>query len=234
MAAATHDCIHARSTGQRLPCPDDPTCPYSTSDKSALLRHRQRKHGYQAKPTASKDRCMTVSKNLDRMNSSEKLDDPSDNDSSPGPHLEHVTESRCPRCCSSGQAYGANDETDIWQCDDHRASPPSRGTSIGVTKQTVESIERSLVEGHATSRFPVSFARTRLPHGGQENGASSLSTLKQCHCRCRRTSNLPPTPEIVAMAHSNGTRSNPISRTRTGVKVKELVIYKRVSYLVRK
>jgi hypothetical protein len=236
MVATTHNCMRACSTGQRLHCPDNPTCPYSTSDKSALLRHRQRKHGYQAKPTASKDRCMNVSKN--RMISSEKLDDPSDNDSSPSSPLEHATESRCPCCCSSmvafessGRAYGANDEMDIWQGDD-RASPPSRGTTGMMTKQTVESIERSLFEGHVTSRFPVSFARTRLSHG-HENGAPSLSALK--HCRCRRTSNLQSTPKIVAMAHSNGTGSNPdpVSITATGVKVKELVIYRRVSYLVR-
>jgi hypothetical protein len=69
---------------------------------------------------------------------------------------------------SSGRAYGADDETDIWQDDDH-ASP--QGTA-GMTKQTVESIERSLVEGHVTSRFPVSFARTRLPHHGHENGCT--------------------------------------------------------------
>lgn len=234
-----HKCLHACSTGQRLHCPDSPTCPYSTSDKSALLRHRQRKHAYRAKPTASKDKCMNVSKK--RKSSSEKLDDPSDDDSSPSTTLEHVTESRCP--CrlspltseSSSQAYGANDETDIWQDDDHasQASPPSRPSrgTTGMTKQTVESIERSLVEGHVTSRFPVSFVRTRLPHGHENYGALSLSASR--NCRCRRTSNFQSTPEIVDMAHSNGTGSNPVSRTRVGVKVKEVVIYRRVSYLVR-
>jgi hypothetical protein len=111
---------------------------------------------------------MNVSKNK-----TEKLDDPSDDDSSPSSPLEHVTASCCPRRSSmafesSGRAYGADDETDIWQDDDH-ASP--QGTA-GMTKQTVESIERSLVEGHVTSRFPVSFARTRLPHHGHENGCT--------------------------------------------------------------
>ena len=226
--------MHRYSTGQRLHCPDDPTCPYSTSDKSALLRHRQRKHGYRAKPTASKDRCIDVSKN--RKSISEKLDDPSDDDSSlPSSPLEHVTESCRPYCSSisafgssGGQAYGtAHDEMDIWQDDDRAsASPPSRGTT-GMTKQTVESIEQSLVEGHVTSRFPVSFARTRLTHGHQ-NGVPSLSAPK--HSRCCRTSNLQSTPEIVA--HSKGI-INPVTRTRTGVKVKEVVIYRRVSYLVR-
>ncbi|KAF8496471.1 hypothetical protein F5888DRAFT_1704073 [Russula emetica] len=216
---------HTRKhTGERLHCPDNPTCPYFTSDKSALLRHRQRKHGYRAKPTASKDRCMNVSKN--RISSSERLDDPSDDDSSPSSPLEHVTGSRCP-CCSSmafessgGQAYGANDETDIWQDDDHASPQSTTGTGI-MTKQTVESIERSLFEGHVTSRFPVSFARTRLPHR-HENGALSLSVSK--HFRCRRTSNLQSSPEIV-VAHSNSTGSNPVLRTHTGVKVKEVVIY---------
>jgi len=174
---------------------------------------------------------MNVSKNLNRMSSTGKLDDPSDDDSSPSSPLEHATESCCP-CCSSmafessGQAYGANDETDIWQDDDH-ASP--QGTT-GMTEHTFESIERSLVEGHVTSRFPVSFARTRLqvPHG-HEKGALSLSTLKRCRCR---KSSLQSTPQIV-VAHSNSTGSNPVSRVRTGVKVKEFVIYRRVSYLVQ-
>ena len=222
MVATAHNC----STGQRLHCPDDPTCPYSTSDKSALLRHRQRKHAYRAKPTASKDRCMNGSKN--KMRSSKKLDDPCGDDSSPSSPLEHVTGSCCPSCSSmafesSGQAYGANDdETDIWEDDDHASQ-----SITGMTEQTVESNERSLVEGHVTSRFPVSFVRTRLPHG-HNNGALSRPASKQCRCR---TSNLPSTPEIVA--HSNSTGSSPVSRTRTGVKVKEVVIYRRVSYLVQ-
>ena len=219
--------LHACSTGQRLHCPDDPTCSYSTSDKSALLRHRQRKHDYRAKPTASKDRCMNVSKNK-----TEKLDDPSEDDSSPSSPLEHVTESCCP--CrlsmafeSGGRAYGANDERDIWQDDDHASPPHDQGTT-GMTKQTVESVERSLVEGYVTSRFPVSFARTRLPHHRHQNGALSLSASK--HCRCC-TSNLQTTPEITAYSSSTG--SNPVSRTHAGVKVKEVVIYGRLSYLVQ-
>jgi hypothetical protein len=170
---------------------------------------------------------MNASKN--RMSSSEKLDDPSDHDSSPtrSSPLEHVPESRCP-CCSS---YGANDETDIWQ-DDHHASHDRAAT--GVTKQTVESIERSLVEGHVTSRFPVSFARTRLaPAHGHGNGAKSLSLSASKHC-IYRTSNLRSAPEI-ALAHSNGTGSNPVLRSHTGGKVKEVVICRRrrVSYLVQ-
>ena len=222
--------LHACSTGQRLHCPDDPTCPYSTSDKSALLRHRQRKHGYQAKPTASKDRCTNVSKNRPGTSSSEKLDDPSDDDSSPtslSSPLEHVTEWCCP-CSSSmafessGQAYhGASDETDIWHDGDHDHDS---------SQATVGSIEPSLVEGHVTSRFPVSFARTRLAHG-QENRVPTLSASKK-HCRCC-TSNLRSTPEMV-VAHSNSAGSNPVSRTRrprTGVKGKEVVICRRVSYL---
>ncbi len=213
--------LHACSTGQRLHCPDDSTCPYSTSDKSALLRHRQRKHGYRAKPTASKVRYdMNVSKN--RMRSSEILDDPSNDDSSPSA----PSDSRCP-CYSptvsesSGQAYGANDETDIWQDDDHASQE-----TTGMTKQTIESIRRSLVEGHVASRFPVSFARTRLPPR-PENGALPASARK--HCRCRM-SKLQSTPALVAQSNSIG--SNPVPRIRTGVKIKEVVIYRRVSYLV--
>jgi hypothetical protein len=174
-----HSCI-ACSTGQRLHCPDDSTCPYTSFDKSALLRHRQRKHGYRAKLTASKDRCkMNVSK--DRMSCSEKPDDPSGDDSTPSSPSEHVTDPCC-SCCSptlsesSGEAPCATDETDIWQGDNH-ASPQQAIT--GITRQAVESIEWSLVEGHVTSRFPVSSVRTCLPNG-LENGA--LPALK--HYRC--------------------------------------------------
>lgn len=156
---------------------------------------------------------MNLSKN--RISSSEKLDDPSEDDSPPSLPLKHFTDSCC-QCCpsmvseSSDQAYGADDETDIRQDDDH-ASPQA---TSGMTNQTDESIEWSLAEGHVTSRFPVSFARTRLPHG-HENGALLLSALK--HCRCR-TSNLQSDPAI-ALAHSNRTGPNPVSRTGTGLGV---------------
>jgi hypothetical protein len=212
-----HRSHSACSTGQRLHCPDDSKCNYSSSDKSALLRHRQRKHGYQAKPTASKDRYMKITKN--RMASSEKLNNTSIDSSSSSPS-EHVTNSSCPCCVptvSSRQAYGAIDETDIWQGD--HASPQAT-----MTKQPVESIERSL-EGHVTSRFPVSFARTRLLHC-PENGPLAASK----HCRCH-TCTLRSIPALVA--HSNSTESNPVPRTRRGVKVKEVVVYKRVGYLVK-
>ena len=164
--AATRSQLHAYSTGQRLRCPDDPTCPYSTSDKSALLRHRQRKHGYRAKPTASKDKCMDISRNS--MDSSEKLDDPSNDDSSPSSPLEKATHPCCP-CCSSvafessGQAYSANDENDIWHDDDHAPSQAITGITNQTNEESIESTEWSFVEGHVTSRFPVSFARTLLP-----------------------------------------------------------------------
>ena len=207
----------ACSTGQRLHCPDDSKCDYSSSDKSALLRHRQRKHGYQAKPTASKDRHMTITKN--RMASSGKPNNPSIDSSSSSPS-ENVINSSCPCCApsvTSRQAYGAIDETDIWQGD--HASPQAT-----MTKQPVGSIERSL-EGHVTSRFPVSFARTRLLHG-PDNGPLAASK----HCRCH-TCTLRSIPALVAHPNSNG--SNPVSRTRRGVKVKEVVIYKRVGYLVK-
>jgi hypothetical protein len=155
---------------------------------------------------------MKVTKN--RMGSSKN----SIIDSSSSPPSEHVTtDPCCPRCSSptvsSRQACGAiNDETDIWQ-GDH--------ASTIMTKQPVESIERSL-EGHVTSRFPVSFARTRLPHG-PENGALTASR----HCRCR-TCGLRSIP-----VHFNSTTgSSPVSRTCREVKVKEVVVYRHVSYLV--
>jgi hypothetical protein len=136
-------------------------------------------------------------------------------DSSSSSPTEHVTDSCSPRC--SPTVCGANDdETDLWQ-DDH-ASPQA----TTMTKQPVESVERS-VEGHVTSRFPVSFARTRLPHG-PENGALTASK----HCRCR-TCNLRSIP-----AYLNSTGSSPESRTRRGVEAKEVVVYSRdVSYLVK-
>ena len=210
--------LHACSTGQRLRCPDDSTCHYSTSDKSALLRHRQRKHGYQAKPTASKDRyMMRVTKN--GIDSSAKLGNASIDSSSSSP-VELATSWCGPRCSpevSSRQAYGAIDETDIWE-DDH--APPQATMMI----QPVESIEH-LLEGHDTSRFPVSFVRTRLLHG-PENGEPSAS--KRCR---RRSCNVCSISTLVV--YSNGTGSNTVSRTHTRVKAKEVAAYKRVNYLVK-
>ena len=210
--------LHACSTGQRLHCPDDSTCPYSTSDKSALLRHRQRKHGYQAKPTASKDRYMKITKN--GKDSSARLDNASIVSSSSSP-LEHAT-NWCGPCwsptVSSRQAYGAVDETNVWQ-DKHASLQAS------MTKQPVESIEQ-LLEGHVTSRFPTSFARSRLLRG-PENG--TLSASKRCRCRSCTLLSIP-----ALVAYSNCTVPNAIPRTHRGVKVREVVKYKRgVNYPVK-
>ena len=209
--------LHACSTGQRLHCPDDSTCLYSTSDKSALLRHRQRNHGYQAKPTASKDRYMNVTKK--GIDFSARLDNESIVSSSSSP-LEHATNWSDP-CCSSTvssrQAYGASDETNVWH-DDH-ASPQAT-----MTKQPVESIEQ-LLEGRVTSRFPTSFARTRLLHS-PKNG--TLSASKRCRCPSCTFFSIP-----ALVAYSNSTVSR-VPRTHRGVKVREAVLYKRgVSYPVK-
>ena len=209
--------LHACSTGQRLRCPDDSTCHYSTSDKSALLRHRQRKHGYRTKPTASKDRyMMRVAKN--GIDSSAKLDNASIDSSSSSP-LELATD-WCGPCCSpavsSHQARGAIDETDIWQ-DDH-ASPQET-----MMIRPAESIEH-LLEGHDTSRFPVSFVRTRLLLHGPENGEPSAS--KRCRRRSCNTCSI-----STLVVYSDSTGSNTVSRTRRRVKVKEVAAYKRVNYL---
>jgi len=205
----------ACSTGQRLHCPDDSTCNYATFDKSALLRHRQRRHGYQTKPTASKDRCMKVTEN--RTGTTRKQDNPSIVNSSTSPS-EPVADSRCP-CLSSStlnrRTHGADDERDIWQED---LAPP-QGT---VTEQAVEPIERSPDE-HVTSRFPVSFARTRLPHA-TVNGASSASKpRRRCTCNLRSNSVLAP--------YSNG--SDVTLRSHRGVKFKEIFVHRRVSYVIK-
>jgi len=206
-----------KHTGQRLHCPDDSTCNYATFDKSALLRHRQRRHGYQTKLTASKDRRMKVTEN--RTCSTRKQDNLSIVNSSAS-SSEPVADSRCP-CLSSStsnrRTHGADDERDIWQED---LAPPQET----VTEQAVEPIERSPDE-HVTSRFPVSFARTRLPHA-TVNGASSASKpRRRCTCNLRSNSVLAP--------HSNGTGSDVTSRSHRGTKFEEVFVHRRVSYLIK-
>lgn len=156
------------------------------------------------------------------IDSSARLDNASIVSSSSSP-LEHATNWSGP-CCSptvsNRQSYGASDETNVWH-DDH-ASPQAT-----MTKQPVESIER-LLEGHVTSRFPISFARTRLLHG-PENGTLSLSASKRCRCRSCTFFSIP-----ALVAYSNGTVSNAAPRTHRGVKVRKVVMYKRgVSYPVK-
>ena len=210
----------ACSTGQRLHCADDLTCNYSTFDKSALLRHRQRKHGYQAKSTVSKDRRMKVAKN--RASSSSRLDDPSFDNSLTSPS-EPVTDSCCPcfsQSASKRRARGAIDETDIWQDDDH--APPQ---GVATTKQPFESIEWSLEE-HVTSRFPVSFARTRLPRAAVNGALPASEHRRRCICNLRSNNPVPAT-------YPDGTGTDTVSQSHKGAKVKEFVIYRRVSHLVK-
>jgi hypothetical protein len=211
----------ACSTGQRLHCPDDSTCNYATFDKSALLRHRQRRHGYQTKPTASKDRCMKVAEN--RTGSTRKQDNPSIVNSSASPS-EPVADSRCP-CLSSSTSTpirgtrGADDERDIWQED--LALAPPRETVI---EEADEPIERSPDE-HVTSRFPVSFARTRLPHGTLNGASSASKPRRRCTCNLRSDSALAP--------FSNETGSDVTLRSHRGVKLKEIFVHRRVNYLIK-
>ncbi|KAH9956210.1 hypothetical protein BC827DRAFT_814987 [Russula dissimulans] len=201
-----------RHTGQRLRCPDDTSCNYSTSDKSALLRHRQRKHGYQTKKTAPKDRRIKVTEN--RGAQPDKLDNQSIERPS-NTMMKPVTDRRCPcswPSTSNRRTSGAVDESATRQDDDH--APPSQATVIEPQVESIDS-ERP-VEGHVTSRFPVSFARTRLPHA-TGNGGLSAPNSKHCRrCTC-----------------DSRTASDTASRFRRGVKVKEVVIYRRVSYLVK-
>jgi len=210
----------AYSTGQRLHCPDDSTCNYATFDKSALLRHRQRRHGYQTKPTASKDRCMKTAEK--RRGTTRKPVNPSI-DSSSNSHLEPVTDLPCP-CLSAStsnrQAHEATDERNIWQ-DDH--DPPQET----VTEKPVEPIEQS-PDGHVTSRFPVSFARTRLPRAtASAHGAPSASKhRRRCTCNLRSNS--------VLTTYSNSVGGpDTAARSHRAAKVKEVFVYRRASYLVK-
>ncbi|KAI9465707.1 hypothetical protein BJY52DRAFT_481373 [Lactarius psammicola] len=164
-----------KHTGQRLYCQDDPACNYFTFDKSALLRHRQRRHGYKTRSTAPKNRnAKKVPKKCGAseggMDTSHKLDNRDSN----------VTE--CP-CLSSSDCRidGTMDETHISQGD---------RIPLGAVEQSVGSIDESL-EGHAKSRFPVSFARTHLPVVPVNRGSSALP--KHCsRCTCKGHSNSRP------------------------------------------
>jgi len=205
-----------RHTGQRLHCPDDTSCNYSTSDKSALLRHRQRKHGYRTKATAPKDRQMKVTETENRGGQPDKrdnqsIDSPSNKRSGP------VTDRGCP-CFSPSTSNRwtpeALDESATRQDGDHVPQ-------AAITEQRVDS-----VEGYITSRFPVSFARTRLPHAAMNDGlsASNSKHCRRCTCDSRLSKSIP-----AQAAHAKITGSD----TYKGVKVKEVVIYRRVSYLVK-
>ena len=162
---------------------------------------------------------MKVTENKTPTGPKRKQDCPSIDISSPSPS-KPVADSRC-LCFSSLisdlRTDGANDERNIWQ-DDY-----ARPQEI-VTEQAVEPIEQSPDE-HVTSRFPVSFARTRLPYP-IVNGAPSASKLRRrCTCNWRSNSVLAP--------YSNSTGPDVASRSHRGVKFKEVFMYRRVSYLVK-
>ena len=133
---------------------------------------------------------------------------------------EPVADSRC-LCLSSLasnlRTHGADDERDIWQ-DDY--APPQET----VTEQAVEPIEQSPDE-HVTSRFPVSFARTRLPYPVVNGAPSASKPRRRCTCNLRSNSVLAP--------YTNGTGPDVASRSHRGVKFKEVLMYRRVSYLVK-
>lgn len=132
------------STGQRLHCLDDPTCNYFTFDKSALLRHRQRKHGYKTRSTASKNRNAT--KEPRKCGASEGEMGAS----------HHKLDSRnsdvaeCP-CLSSSDC----------RVDETHKSQDDRVPLVAV-RQPIGSIDDSL-KGDAIYRFPTSFTRTHSP-----------------------------------------------------------------------
>jgi hypothetical protein len=159
---------------------------------------------------------MKVTENRTGSTRKQKQDNPSIVNSSPSTS-EPVADSRCP-CLSSStpnrRTHDADDERVIWQED---LAPP-------LTEQAVEPIERSPDE-HVTSRFPVSFARTRLPHA-TENGSSSASKpRRRCTCNLRSNSVLAP--------YSNGTGPDVTSRSHRGTKFKEIFGHRRVSYLIK-
>ena len=155
-----------RSTGQRLRCPDDPTCNYFTFDKSALLRHRQRRHEYKTRSTAPKNRhAKKVPKKCGAtdgdMDASHKLD-------SRNPDL-----TECPCLLSSDcRTAGTMDETHISQ--DNRVHVVAVEQPVGSTHTPLEE--------HAITRFPTSFTRTHLP-----------AVSKHCpRCTCKGRSNPRP------------------------------------------
>ena len=148
-----------------------------------------------------------------------KPDNPSIVNSSTSPS-DPVVDSRCP-CLSSSlsnrRTHGADDEREIWQ---ENLAPPQEI----VTEQAVEPIERSPDE-HVTSRFPVSFARTRLPHPTVNGAPPASKPRRRCTCNLR--------PNSVLAPYSNGTGPDVASRSHRGVKFKEVFVYRRVSCLVK-
>ncbi|KAI0301595.1 hypothetical protein B0F90DRAFT_318186 [Multifurca ochricompacta] len=155
-----------KHTGQRLRCPDDVTCNYSTFDKSALLRHRQRRHGYKTKSTARKDRNLKITEK--RTERSHELESSRSNSGS-NSTLTSKSSRECPRphpCpCPCPCILSPNCRIDGTMEEEMEEWNGANGDHVHSEsiEQLVESEERSLEGGHVISRFPLSFARTRLP-----------------------------------------------------------------------
>jgi hypothetical protein len=96
-------------------------------------------------------------------------------------------------------------------------------------EQPVESVERS-TEGHVISRFPVSFARTRLPHVSANGSRTSGSIGNSKHCRhCTCDLNAPSNPAAAAAAaHFNSITSKTAKHSHG-----EAMVYRRLSYRVK-
>ncbi|KAN0131929.1 hypothetical protein V8E53_010209 [Lactarius tabidus] len=180
-----------KHTGHRLHCPDDSTCHYFTFDKSALLRHRQRRHGYKTRSTAPKNRHV---KNVPRkcgaydggMDASHKLDS----------RNSDVTE--CPLSSSDSRVDGTMD------------APISQNDRLPLpaAEQPVGPVDSTSGEGHAISRFPVSFTRTHLPGVHMNRGPSVYP--KHCSRYTRKGQNSRPLTRSKG-AYSDAISCHPVS-----------------------
>ncbi|KAH9060571.1 hypothetical protein EDB87DRAFT_591082 [Lactarius vividus] len=180
-----------KHTGQRLHCQDDPACNYFTFDKSALLRHRQRRHGYKTRSTAPKNRHVQVVPNK-RGASEGGIGTPH---KPPDIRGSGVTE--CP-CLSSSdcQVDGTIDET-------------QDRVPLGAVEQPVGSND-DLLEEHATSRFPISFTRT--PPTVPVNHGSSTHLPTHCsRCTSSGRSISRPIPRSKGVNPNSDAVSCPVS-----------------------
>ncbi|KAH9006578.1 hypothetical protein EDB86DRAFT_749330 [Lactarius hatsudake] len=176
-----------KHTGQRLHCQDDSACNYFTFDKSALLRHRQRKHGYQTRTTAPKNRHVQIVPN--KRGASEGGIGASHHK----PDIRGAGVTECP-CLSSPdrRADGAAEETHTAQ--DGRVP-------LGEVEQLVGSND-DLLKEHATSRFPISFTRTHPPAVPANRGSSTHPPKHCSRCTSNGRSISRPIP------HSKGVNLN--------------------------
>ncbi|KAH9042492.1 hypothetical protein EDB85DRAFT_1068327 [Lactarius pseudohatsudake] len=179
-----------KHTGQRLSCQDDPACNYFSFDKSALLRHRQRRHGYQTRTTAPKNRHVQIVPN--KRGASE-----GGIGTSHKPDIRGAGVTECP-CLSSPdrRADGAADET----TQDGR----------GEVKQPVGSND-DLLEEHATSRFPISFTRTHPPAVPANRGSSTHPPKHRSRCTSNGCSISRPIPRSKGVNSNSDAVSCPVS-----------------------